>query len=115
MTEKKKEAAGRADPLWNSVASFGMDDLFVLPEWIGELRGSGGVEVASSGSGNVADELKALETRVGDCRGCGLCRERNSRIFSSGAAIRRLDAVLSRFMSAAYMRAFLRSSSMKLL
>lgn len=78
-------AKGRSDPLWNSVASFGLDDLFVLPEWIGELRKSGGDGAASTVPRNVADELGALETRVGDCRGCRLCRERNSIVFGDGS------------------------------
>ncbi len=87
MSERKKRehAGGRSDPLWNSVASFGLDDLFVLPEWIEELKGAGGDEVPSTGSRSIHDELKALETRVGDCRGCRLCQERNSIVFGDGS------------------------------
>ena len=83
MTEKRKTSTrtGRDDPLWNSVASFGLDDIFVLPEWISELKGD---KITSVTSGSIPLELAALVSRVGDCRGCRLCEERNTIVFSGG-------------------------------
>ncbi len=75
---------GRKDPFWNSVASFGMDDIFVLPEWISELKGEKTASVTAEESGSIPLELAALMQRVGDCRGCRLCEERNTIVFGGG-------------------------------
>jgi len=75
---------GKKDPFWNSVASFGMDDIFVLPEWISELKGEKTASVTAEESGSIPLELAALMQRVGDCRGCRLCEERNTIVFGGG-------------------------------
>ncbi len=86
MTEKSDTSTGtgRDDPFWNSVASFGLDDIFVLPEWISELKGDKTTPVAVEDSGSIRLELAALTQRVGDCRGCRLCEERNTIVFGGG-------------------------------
>ncbi len=82
MTDKSDTGSpeGRKDPFWNSVASFDLDEIFVLPEWISELKGDR-IHVES---GSIHSELKALVSRAGDCRGCRLCEERNSIVFGAG-------------------------------
>jgi len=86
MTEKRDKSTqtGRNDPFWNSVASFGLDDIFVLPEWISELKGDKTTSVTVEGSSGIPLELSALISRVGDCRGCKLCEERNTIVFGAG-------------------------------
>ena len=86
MTEKRKTSVrtGRDDPLWNSVASFGLDDIFVLPEWISELKGEKITSVNVEESGSIPLELTSLISRVGDCRGCRLCEDRNTIVFGGG-------------------------------
>ena len=83
MTEKRDTSTGtgRDDPFWNSVASFGLDDIFVLPEWISELKGN---KTTSVTSGSILLELASLTQRVGDCQGCRLCEERNTIVFGGG-------------------------------
>ena len=78
------QKAGEQDPFWSSVASFGLDKVFVLPEWIDELRGGKTGRPEKAASLNVAGRLKALHDRVGDCRGCRLCEERNSIVYGAG-------------------------------
>lgn len=80
----KHTLRGKADPFWNSVASFGIDDIFVLPEWISELKGEKTPSVTAEEGGNIPEELRALTSRVGDCRACRLCEERNSIVFGGG-------------------------------
>lgn len=75
---------GRDDPFWNSVASFGIDDIFVLPEWISELKGEKIPSLKGEEGGNIPEGLEALTSRVGDCRACRLCEERNSIVFGGG-------------------------------
>lgn len=86
MTEKRDTSApqGRDDPFWNSVASFGLDDIFVLPEWISKLKGDKTDSLTVEGSGSIPLELAALVSRVGDCRGCRLCEERKTIVFGGG-------------------------------
>ncbi len=93
MGEGRKSSGpgGRSDPFWNSLASFGIDELFVLPEWIQELNGdrTSGDEDTGSVSRepspyDVTSRLASLVERVGDCRGCRLCEERNSIVFGDG-------------------------------
>lgn len=86
MTEKKDPSAprGRDDPFWNSVASFGLDDIFALPEWISELKGDKTASLTACEAGNIPSELNALVSRVGDCLGCRLCEERNTIVFGGG-------------------------------
>ncbi|MEN8209302.1 MAG: uracil-DNA glycosylase [Candidatus Fermentibacteria bacterium] len=86
MTESRDAGApgGRKDPFWNSVASFDLDEVFVLPEWIAELKGEKSVSITAEESGNIPLELDALVSRVGDCRGCILCEERNTIVMGAG-------------------------------
>jgi DNA polymerase len=86
MAEDRNTLAprGKADPFWNSVASFGIDDIFVLPEWIAELKGEKTPSVTDNEAGTITEELEALTSRVGDCRACRLCEERNSIVFGGG-------------------------------
>ncbi len=84
-TDKSRtEKTGRADPFWNSVASFDLDEIFVLPEWISKLRGECINPDSNIISQSIDAELEALKTRVGDCSGCRLCAERNSIVFGGG-------------------------------
>ena len=75
---------GRDDPFWSSVASFGLDEVFVLPGWLEEQRGDDGRLQRRAPARSVAEELEALVERVGDCRSCRLCQERNSIVFGDG-------------------------------
>ena len=75
---------GRADPFWNSVASFDLDEIFVLPEWISKLSGERNTPDRNVSSQSIDSELEALKTRVGDCSGCRLCAERNTIVFGDG-------------------------------
>ena len=86
MAESRDAGApgGKKDPFWNSVASFGMDDIFVLPEWISELKGDKTSSVTVEENVNIPLELAALMQRVGDCRGCRLSEERNTIVFGGG-------------------------------
>jgi len=86
MTEKSDACAlrGKDDPFWNSVASFGIDDIFMLPEWISELKGEKATIKVGGEIGNIPLELAALVSRIGDCRGCKLCEERNTIVFGGG-------------------------------
>jgi uracil-DNA glycosylase len=87
----RTKTGGIEDPFWRSVSSFGIDEVFILPEWLAELREkrnfetSGGESSESTGETySIAEGLQALEDRVGDCRGCRLCQERNSIVFGDG-------------------------------
>jgi len=86
MAERKNDRSlkGKDDPFWNSVASFGIDDVFVLPEWISGLKGETVTTSESENCGSIREELAAMISRVGDCRGCRLCAERNSIVFGGG-------------------------------
>lgn len=75
---------GRADPYWNSVASFDLDEVFVLPEWISNLCGDQNTSDKTVSRLSIPAELESLRTRVGDCKGCRLCVERNSIVFGAG-------------------------------
>ncbi len=75
---------GKADPFWNSVASFDLDEIFVLPEWISKLTGERSSPDRNINSQSIDSELEALKTRVGDCSGCRLSAERNTIVFGDG-------------------------------
>ncbi|MCD4846884.1 MAG: uracil-DNA glycosylase [Candidatus Aegiribacteria sp.] len=84
-TDKSKTGkAGKSDPFWNSVASFDLDEIFVLPGWISKLRGERNTSDRDIISVSIDSELEALKTRVGDCSGCRLSAERNSIVFGGG-------------------------------
>lgn len=81
---------GTSDPFWNSLASFGIDQIFVLPEWLRRLRDG---DEPSEGAGTIgrkpspadaASDLAALVDRVGDCRSCRLCEKRQTIVFGDG-------------------------------
>jgi uracil-DNA glycosylase len=86
MAERKADRSlkGTDDPFWNSVASFGIDNVFVLPEWISGLTGEPPTAPEIKNDAIIPEGLAALTSRVGDCRGCRLCAERNSIVFGSG-------------------------------
>ncbi len=86
MTDNRDTSAprGRDDPFWNSVASFGLDEIFVLPEWIAGLKGNKTISITGGEGGSIPSELAALVSRVGDCRACVLCEERNTIVFGAG-------------------------------
>ena len=77
-------SAGKGDPFWNSVASFDLDEIFVLPEWISKLTGKEGSPERKINARSIDSELEALTTRVGDCMGCQLSAERNTIVFGDG-------------------------------
>ena len=88
--------SGRDDALWNSLASFGIEEVFVLPRWIEELRD----EHRSAGSvpagdpvqatlsqgfrSSVESNMAALRERVGECRACRLEAGRTKLVFGAG-------------------------------
>lgn len=84
MAEDSRKPEGRSDPFWNSVASFGLDEVFALPDWIGEGKAAAVPRGGTPASKGVRAELDALAERVGDCRGCRLCEARNSIVFGDG-------------------------------
>jgi len=80
--------SGRDDALWNSLASFGIDEVFVLPQWLQE---PGGEERSGSGTGSdgggrrpAKESMEALRERVGDCRACRLEAGRTRLVFGAG-------------------------------
>jgi DNA polymerase len=82
----RKPPGGLSDPFWNSVASFGVNQVFVLPEWLRALRESDETETEgiAMSTGDILEELGSLQERIGDCRACRLCQERNSIVFGEG-------------------------------
>jgi len=84
MTGAGDFQGGKADPFWNSVASFGLDEIFVLPEWIAELKRETASVKADRAPAKIQEELDALIARVGDCQGCRLSAERNTIVFGGG-------------------------------
>ncbi len=84
MKDDEKRGRGRHDPLWNSVSSFGIDELFVLPEWIADSPGESGDEGGEGKTGEVAARLASLVKKVGDCKGCRLHEKRNKIVFGDG-------------------------------
>lgn len=79
-----KTPGGRSDPFWSTVASFGLEELFVLPEWLGEIRDEGDTAEARPAREDTAARLQALAERVGDCRSCRLCEARSTIVFGDG-------------------------------
>ncbi|MBD3276934.1 MAG: hypothetical protein GF388_01420, partial [Candidatus Aegiribacteria sp.] len=87
MNSDKNKPKGREDPFWNSVASFDLEEVFALPEWLENIRAENGEDasaITSRSPVSVREELEALKTRVGDCRGCRLSEQRNSIVFGDG-------------------------------
>ncbi|OPL17894.1 MAG: hypothetical protein AVO35_08205 [Candidatus Aegiribacteria sp. MLS_C] len=66
------------------MASFGIEEIFALPDWIGEGKTATAPVGRVPSSMDVQTELAALAERVGDCRGCRLCEARNSIVFGGG-------------------------------
>ncbi len=84
MADKGNERRGKADPFWNSMASFGIDEVFVLPEWISELKRKKVSAVTPEENEDIPERLAALVSRVGDCHECRLSAERNRIVFGGG-------------------------------
>jgi len=93
--------SGRDDAFWNTLSSFGIEEVFALPEWVRELRGepgrrpdqanAGGIVPAPSGTSiygvaptGVREGMAALRERVGDCRACRLEAGRDKLVFGAG-------------------------------
>jgi len=72
---------GRRDAFWSAVSSFGVEEVFALPEWLVE-RGEPAPVPRPAGS--VEEEMAALLERVGDCRACRLGATRNRLVFGAG-------------------------------
>ncbi len=75
------------DPFWRSVASFGDDQVFVLPEWIKEksssVKGPDETEAGKS-CATVAEKLAGLSAEIGDCKRCRLSETRQNLVFGEG-------------------------------
>jgi len=84
MVKDRDTPKGKADPFWNSVASFGIDEIFVLPEWISKLISDETASRTGPGAGCIPVELDGLTSRIGDCQGCRLSAERNKIVFGAG-------------------------------
>lgn len=87
MVDERKtvnNGGGRLDPFWSSVASFDVERVFVLPEWMDNLRGSEKDEVNPEPVADIPARLEALTVRVGDCKVCRLHTGRNSIVFGGG-------------------------------
>jgi DNA polymerase len=93
--------SGRDDAFWNTLSSFGIEEVFALPEWVRELRGEPGgrpdpvnpAGIAAAPSAprecgvapvGVREGMAALRERVGDCRACRLEAGRNLLVFGAG-------------------------------
>lgn len=75
---------GRGDALWNSVGSFGVEEVFVLPGWLEERKTSASRGGSGDLTGTTAELMDSLSTRVGDCKGCRLADTRNMLVFGAG-------------------------------
>jgi len=72
------------DALWNSVRSFGIDEIFVLPEWLTAKKEADEEAAVILSDASIADLMDSLRTRVGDCQGCRLAETRNMLVFGAG-------------------------------
>lgn len=71
------------DPFWKSVESFGLDTVFVLPEWIRKPSEEPAESIEET-SGSVSERLAGLQAEVGDCTRCRLGTSRDMLVFGEG-------------------------------
>jgi len=72
------------DPFWKSVESFGLDTIFVLPEWIRKPSGEKPSESIEEIIESTSERLSRLLTEVGDCSRCRLGTSRDMLVFGEG-------------------------------
>ncbi len=71
--------AENTDPFWGAVASFGVEQVFVLPEWIQQK-----VQNNSVSSIGVKGDMEALRKEIAGCMKCPLGATRKSIVFGEG-------------------------------
>ncbi|MCD6587206.1 MAG: uracil-DNA glycosylase [Candidatus Fermentibacteraceae bacterium] len=71
--------AERRDPFWDVVASFGVEEVFVLPEWIQQE-----VQQDSVSSPGIKGDMEALEKEIAGCMKCPLGATRKNIVFGEG-------------------------------
>ncbi len=108
MTEvKRNKSGGNRDPFWDTVASFGIDEVFVNSEQVqeqnvkesakhqqnksdrhlskqNEKQPAGEKRTPVKPVGNIGEEMTSLLSRIGDCEGCRLGKTRTNLVFGEG-------------------------------
>lgn len=68
------------DPFWAAVESFGLDKVFVLPDWVKDRI----TDAPGEPPDDVSGKMKALMESVQDCMKCELGKTRNNIVFGEG-------------------------------
>jgi DNA polymerase len=71
--------AEHRDPFWDVVASFEVEEVFVLPEWIQQK-----VQESSVSSMGIKSDMEALKEEIGGCVKCILGATRTNIVFGEG-------------------------------
>lgn len=70
------------DPFWSVVASFGVDQVFVLPEWV-QKKAEESNEQAAAPEG-ISGKMAALKKELAGCMKCQLGSTRKNIVFGEG-------------------------------
>lgn len=70
------------DPFWGAVASFGVDRMFVLPEWVRKKAEEEGKQAA--GPEGVPGKMAMLKKELSGCMKCQLGSTRKNIVFGEG-------------------------------
>lgn len=108
MTESDTgSSSGKRDPFWDTVASFGVDKVFVDSDWPdkqqeekndlhlpeqcvekqlkqSDNRGDVKIETPVQTITDISLEMTSLLSRIGECEGCRLGKTRNKLVFGEG-------------------------------
>jgi uracil-DNA glycosylase len=93
--------SGREDAFWNTLSSFGIEEVFALPGWVEGLREVRGASPSpgreseaapvlfrpghpGTAPAGIREGMTALRGRVGDCMACRLAAGRTRLVFGTG-------------------------------
>jgi uracil-DNA glycosylase family 4 len=70
------------DPFWSVVESFGLDSVFVHPDWV--VKTPEKKPVPASFPAGIPGEMAALRNEIQGCMKCALCHTRENIVFGEG-------------------------------